>query len=170
MTSQDKLFLARIIEATDHIWILAEDWPSLLKIAHELNIKTAALTQVILDLSLEQIRVQRLQRFNLMFQDGLADFPYQHRLFTYKNGLIQTNQPYKGDALKEFLIKLNVLPSKIIFIDDMRQQLQSVEKICAEMQILFVGFHYTGGEKNGCFDEISASFQLTTLVEQHRWP
>ena len=60
-----------------------------------------------------------------------------------KSGIILTAQVDKGRVLEHVLCRSNYYPKTIIFIDDMLNNLESLEKLSAKLKIKFHGFHYT---------------------------
>ncbi len=63
----------------------------------------------------------------------------------YKSGVIFTEGRDKGDALKFFLKIMGDIfggPKKIVFVDDQKKHLESVEKACNELKIDFTGIRY----------------------------
>lgn len=59
-----------------------------------------------------------------------------------KSGIILTAQVDKGRVLEYVLRRSNYYPKTIIFIDDMLNNLESLEKLSAKLKTKFHGFHY----------------------------
>ncbi len=74
----------------------------------------------------------------------------------------------KGDCLKEFLKTQDLNPSKIIFVDDLLQNILAVEQYCESKGIDLHAFHYTGD-----YQEIISAEQmyerLTFYGENEVW-
>lgn len=170
LTLEEKIPLIRTVETDTRSWALSNnDWPNLLEDAQERKIKTVAFTKCLLDPSINHLRLNWLKSFGLDFSDDLSELAYQNELFVYTCGVIQTDQKLKGPVLKEVLGKLKELPKRVVFIDDRMAQLKSVEETCKEMNIPFIGFHYTAFENPPHLDEAIAHEQLETLIKEHRW-
>lgn len=88
-----------------------------------------------------------------------------------KNGIILTAFADKGLVLKAALNKVKLKFTRIIFIEDDLSQLQSVEKICKEMNIIFTGIHYT--EANliplPVLNEQKERVRFQVLEQEHIW-
>lgn len=88
----------------------------------------------------------------------------------YKGGVLFSARHSKGSIFKAFLEKVNWKPTKIVFIDDNRSFLQSVEAVAMEWGIPFVGIHYRGAEQAACeIDEALAEFQFRYLARYGDW-
>jgi hypothetical protein len=57
------------------------------------------------------------------------------------NGIIYSSGQDKGVALGLVLDKLSYRPSLLIFVDDMRYNIENVERLANERNIPFIGFH-----------------------------
>ncbi|MCH9617499.1 MAG: hypothetical protein SP4CHLAM5_09270 [Chlamydiia bacterium] len=60
----------------------------------------------------------------------------------FRQGVLFTAGTHKGNTLCTFLEKLNIKPSKIVFINDKETHLRQVEESCKEMGIAFIGLRY----------------------------
>jgi histidinol phosphatase-like enzyme len=60
----------------------------------------------------------------------------------FREGVLFTSGTHKGKTLCTFLEKLNIKPSKIVFINDKATHLSQVEEACEEMGIPFIGLRY----------------------------
>lgn len=169
LTLEEKIPLIRAVETDKRCWVLSAAWPDLIEKAQERQIKSIAFTKCLIHPSLVNLRLDWLKSFGLDFHDDLNELPYQNDLFIYTNGVIQTGQKLKGPVLKEVLSKLKERPLKIVFVDDRLEQVKSVEEACKEMNIPFVGFHYTAFEASPSLDEAIANKQLEILAKEHRW-
>ncbi len=59
-----------------------------------------------------------------------------------KSGIIFTSGLDKGMVLEYILKKYNYYPKTIIFIDDLIENVKSLQQICFKLNIDFYGFHY----------------------------
>ncbi len=89
----------------------------------------------------------------------------------FKNGVVFTSSVSKGEALKAFLAYAHFAPKKIIFIDDKKKHLESVESIAKSLGIPFVGFEYTAvaDKPASALDEKRARLQFEILEKEHKW-
>ncbi len=88
----------------------------------------------------------------------------------FKNGVVFTNRQSKGKIFTAFVDLLKNKPKKVIFIDDSRQYLESVEGAAKKLDIEFVGFHYRAAEAlQSEFDEELGTFQFEHLLEHEHW-
>jgi Protein of unknown function (DUF2608) len=60
----------------------------------------------------------------------------------FKKGVLFCKGINKGEALRQFLKRINMMPKSIVFIDDKRKSLQQVEKVCKRLKIDFCGLRY----------------------------
>lgn len=169
LTKEDKVSFVRIIEEGKENWRLVDKWPDLIAWAHRQQIKVMAFTKVTMDPSLADVRIAKLAHFNLVFGNALPELEAGGNLFTYSHGVIQTGAKLKGPVLQEVLQKIKDLPTKIIFVDDRKEQVESVEQACQEAKIPCACFHYTAAEIVQPLDESVAAYQLQTLVQERRW-
>lgn len=123
--------------------------------------------------SMEDWRYEQLKAFGLDFGDffGFHTFTHFEGQDTnplIKKGILCAADYPKGKVLKSFLEQVNFKPSKIIFIDDRRDFIESVENEITETELL--SFHYTeSSHLPFAFDEEIASFQLNYLLEEEEW-
>ena len=88
-----------------------------------------------------------------------------------KLGVILTALADKGLVLKAALKKSNLHFKRIIFIDDGLKELESVEKICHELNIDFQGIHY-GAAKIAplpILDKEKEQLRYEILEKEHIW-
>lgn len=90
---------------------------------------------------------------------------------TMKGGVILTANIDKGKVLDNILHAKNYYPKKIIFIDDILENLEAVGKICADLQISFHGFEYQGASliPELELDRQSEKIRFEILESEHRW-
>lgn len=60
-----------------------------------------------------------------------------------KKGILFSSFLDKGDVLKAYLRHIGFKPRKIVFVDDLRKNVESLAKYCDENNIVYVGFEYT---------------------------
>lgn len=89
--------------------------------------------------------------------------PYFH------HGIIYANHMGKGEFLKQLLQETGYVPAKIVFVDDKRDSLESVEKAMQEMGVPFAGFWYTRtANDHKKFSPMIAHIQLQSLIFENR--
>lgn len=174
------IWLARSDEAVDSKMI------SLIKEAQGKDLKVMALTNAWTgpfgDInSLEDWRIEELEGFGYTFKDSwitLKSETFENlkskdskRFPVFKDGILFTCNLPKGDVLKAFLQYAGLSPKKIIFIDDKRKHLESVEAFSKDAGILFLGFQYTAvAEKPKTpLNEKRARYQFEALEKEYKW-
>lgn len=65
-----------------------------------------------------------------------------NKVILYRKGIFFTSGTHKGKALKQFLEKINFMPSKVVFVNDKRGHLRQVEETMEKENIPFVGLRY----------------------------
>lgn len=88
-----------------------------------------------------------------------------------KQGIILTALADKGLTLKAVLNKSKLQFTTIIFIDDSLAYLESVEKVCKDMGIEFLGIHYTEANflPQPVLNEEKEKIRFKTLEEESIW-
>lgn len=85
---------------------------------------------------------------------------------SFHGGIIFTSGKMKGDFLQQFLISTEYLPSRIIFIDDKLEQLQSVAKSMQKIGINVMCFWFRRASLNrSSFNLQLANIQLEYLLK-----
>ncbi len=86
---------------------------------------------------------------------------------SFKNGVLFASGMKKGSFI-EYLIKTTGnRPSHVVFIDDKRDQVESVDKKLTELGIPSVSFLYKHAEANNSkTDPVVTTLQLSTLINQ----
>lgn len=85
-------------------------------------------------------------------------------------GIIVTNHTQKGEVLKAYLDTLDTLPKKIIFFDDLEENLVSVKHELATHEIPLELYLYSAHKLNSEQPDISlATYQLNYLYEHKEW-
>ncbi|OGV47968.1 MAG: hypothetical protein A3F46_00825 [Legionellales bacterium RIFCSPHIGHO2_12_FULL_42_9] len=89
----------------------------------------------------------------------------------FDQGVLFTNNVPKGQVLQSFLDHYEYHPSKIVFIDDRLDYINSVGEIAKTAAIPYVGIHYTAADigNNSDICEKRVSLQLDVLVKEKIW-
>ena len=99
------------------------------------NLKNMGIDFTKLSTIKDHILADKLAGTNMIFPDCVG-------VPMLKAGIIFTAGVNKGVVLEYILDKIRYYPKTIIFIDDDLHNLQSLEKLCIKLQIIFYGFHY----------------------------
>lgn len=92
----------------------------------------------------------------------------QHPLFY--NGILFTSDASKGAVLTAFFEHTKLKPSRVIFFDDKRSNLESVSQAMHALGIPFEGYEYQGGQHMpGELNKEIAQHQLHYLVDNEKW-
>ncbi|MDR0393083.1 MAG: DUF2608 domain-containing protein [Puniceicoccales bacterium] len=92
---------------------------------------------------------------------------------TYKDGVLLTHNFSKGRCLGSLLRRLNRVPERIFFVDDLEENVLSVGQLCKELGIGFMGIHYTGFENLPHADTWSEKMvrdKWKTFSRTGKWP
>lgn len=153
---------------------------SLLKDLQNKNLKTIAFTKLrsgrfgIIE-ELADWRASQLKQKEIDFRSPFFQHPevvIQHGDVEgyFKNGILHANKGTKGPVLVEFLNHINWKPTKIYFLDDRMDYLESVEEALKDSGIEFFGFHYTDLEERPFHLDVDlARFQLMYLAKNGIW-
>lgn len=88
---------------------------------------------------------------------------------TFKKGILFSSDVPKGTVLKAFLADIKEQFKHIIFVDDLRKNLDSVESFCQDADIAYQGFEYTANAISSPLNEERIKFQIDTLVNKNKW-
>lgn len=90
---------------------------------------------------------------------------------TVKEGVILTADVNKGKVLENILHKKKYYPKKIIFVDDILENLEDVSAICSNLKIDFHGFEYIGASlvPEAELDHESEETRFGILENEYRW-
>ncbi|MCC8417385.1 MAG: DUF2608 domain-containing protein [Rickettsia endosymbiont of Bryobia graminum] len=90
---------------------------------------------------------------------------------TVKEGVILTADVNKGKVLENILHKKKYYPKKIIFVDDILENLEDVSIICSNLKIDFHGFEYKGASlvPELELDHESEKIRFEILEKEYRW-
>jgi len=88
-----------------------------------------------------------------------------------KSGVILTAQVDKGKALECILSRSNYYPKTIIFIDDMLNNLESIERLISKLKIKFHRLHYTAVSSvpMSVINEKIEKLRFQILKKGHEW-
>lgn len=126
----------------------------------------------------EKWRVKQLNDLNIDFS---WSFPSTQAIYftqftgkdafpVFEQGILASAQHPKGEVLIKFLQYMQWKPSKVIFVDDQMDPIQSIESELSKQNIPVISFHYTGAlEKSKKLDRDLADFQLNHLIENEQW-
>lgn len=156
---------------------------SIIDSLHKRNIKTIAFTKMHSGLlgaiqSLADWRFEQLKKLDLDFSKNFSHLSdtHIHQLSIdgvspyFKNGILYANKHQKGPVIAAFLELLEEKPTKIIFLDDRQDYLESVEKALKGSGIEFIGLQYKAVEKKPCLvDENLAEYQFLHLGLHGVW-
>jgi hypothetical protein len=131
--------------------------PQLIQQLIKQGVRPIALTAVWSDRPGISRRHDDLLRFGVDFSASFPkiphtefkDFPkYRGRHPIFDRGIIYANgvQVDKGRVLVDFLKKANLHPKQIIFVDDLRKNLDAIQAALEPLGIAFVGLEYTGSQ------------------------
>lgn len=89
----------------------------------------------------------------------------------YESGVIFSGKLSKGNALVKFFKTVNWKPNNIIFIDDNVDYLKTVQKVCTDLNIEFLGFHYEAAifSQDPLISLEVAKLQIDTLDKKQLW-
>lgn len=129
--------------------------------------------------SIQDWRIEDLASHEISFATSFPETPYLSLTTitgrgpspVFKQGILFSATYPKGVVLRAFLDKVGFFPDRVIFIDDMLYNLQSVEESLAAMGIENVlTYHFHGADKlpNGINLDI-AELKFKTLVEKELW-
>lgn len=127
-----------------------EDWR--IKHLHDLGFDFFNLTPIKEDILL----------YELEEQDGVP---------MLKSGVILTAQIDKGKTLEYILRHNNYYPKTIIFIDDMLNNLESLERLSSKLKIKFHGLHYTAVSNMPIpvINKQIEKLRFQILEKEHKW-
>lgn len=94
------------------------------------------------------------------------------RVASFKDGVLFCCDVPKGVVLQAFLKKAKLKFKRIIFIDDLMKNHDSVADYCTKNNIIFLGFHYTGAHEKhdkSPFNRKRSQLQIDTLVQERKW-
>jgi hypothetical protein len=155
------------------------------RLLHAKNIKFIALTAADTGKlgQIDNMEDWRIQTLNDLEFDFSGSFPeIQPIIFkdlpstrnsmsfaTYKKGILFSSDIPKGKVLKAFLTEIKGQFKHIIFVDDLRKNLDSVESFCQDASLTYQGFEYTANALSLPLNEKRVKFQIDTLINKNKW-
>ncbi len=88
---------------------------------------------------------------------AIRQAPY---IYMYKRGILFSGDNNKGDALIDFLDFCQIVPSKVVFVDDKLKNLHAVEDAVEKRGIEFVGIRYSK------LDDYVAAFDMHKAAKE----
>ncbi|AFE50004.1 DUF2608 domain-containing protein [Rickettsia prowazekii] len=90
---------------------------------------------------------------------------------TLKDGIIYTAEYDKGIVFEYVLSKTNYYPQSIIFIDDIEENLLSLQKTCNKLKINYQGFEFTGSAiiTEPKLDAQLEKIRFEILEKEYKW-
>lgn len=129
--------------------------------------------------SISDWRFNELKNFGIDFSNAFPNnnnivfnqFSYEDKHPEFKSGILFTTLAVsKGDLLKAFLDQINWKPTKVIMIDDLIDNLKSVEDSLNKMGIAFEGYEYRAYLKYPShYDKKVAEYQMKYLIDHEKW-
>lgn len=123
--------------------------PSLIKDLQQAHIPVLGITQKQMATAYAGnfglITSNHLQSLGINLRDTLSFFnatEESNNSYSFAHGMLFTNKQPVGPVLVSFLEKNNLIPSRIIMVDNSQESLVSVEKALEQKQIGFVGLRY----------------------------
>lgn len=125
-----------------------------------------------------QWRIDSLKHLGLDFSPSFAEipeivfFPGENNTPVFKDGALISGKRDKGEMLRLFFERINWTPKKIVMIDDLPLQIESVRKEFENSSIEVTCFLYNyivEFLKDQVVDETLVDFQLQSLIYNHVW-
>lgn len=165
--------------------LIEENTPHLIKGLKDKGIKVIALTSCQTGTfgiipKVERWRIDHLNSLNINFS---SSFPHIKRQFLaeiatpgktaplYEDGILFSYGYKKGEVLKAFLKQCNFTPSKVVFIDDLDENLDSVKAALDSLNIELKEYQYAGATRffKQKADETILKYQLAHLIKNSEW-
>lgn len=164
--------------------LVEESTPSLIESLQEKNIKVIALTNspvgsfgIISEL--KTWRSQELKKLGMDLSSAFPDFSSESFVVSdqkkgpafYEEGILFSSGHKKGDVLKSFLEFSGYIPSKVIFVDDLLENIESIELSLEEMNISHQSYEYTGASRffRQTPDKSLLKKQIKHFLETQTW-
>lgn len=95
----------------------------------------------------------------------------KHGTAMFKSGILFTGYIDKGEVLAEFLQQNKISPRKIIFVDDKKSNLDSVEATMQAYNINFSGYEYVAVSQQNIIkiDSTVTDLQFHALQNENKW-
>lgn len=169
-----------------HHTLIEKETPSLIHQLQQKKVKVIALTAMYsgplgVVSKMERWRVDQLKSFDIDFSSAFSDLKHismieiakaNQRAPLFEDGILFSRGYTKGEVLKAFLKYSGFMPTKIVFVDDMVENLDSVRKEIESLNqnIDFKGFEYIGAERlYRKLDPDVIQFQFNYLIQNKKW-
>lgn len=163
--------------------IVEKETPGMIKHMQNRGVKVVALTALPTDifgfLYTERWRVQQLRDLGIDFSVAFPQWSirmldtFAHsrdKAPSYHDGIIFSKNFSKGEVLRAFFAESNFYPKKVIFIDDLRENLESVEKELKDFDVEIQGYHYNGAKSYyKTVNEKVIEYQVDHLIDNEQW-
>lgn len=163
--------------------IVEKETPEMIKSMQNKGVKVVALTALPTDifgfLYTERWRVAQLRDLGVDFSVAFPHWnvrsleAFAHsgdKAPSYHNGIIFSKSFSKGEVLRAFFAETNFYPKKVIFIDDLRENLESVENELKGFDVEVVGYHYNGAKSYyKPVNEKVIEYQVDHLIDHEQW-
>lgn len=168
---------------TERQSMLVDDaWPELIKQLHALAVPIFAFTHMgtgrygVID-SLEQWRYNELKSYNVTFTEeflGESEMTLMPHIHQMCGGAIFYKGIFMTGDYNKVLVLLKILelhkPSHVVVVDDLHDNVTSLQQVCLEKSVPYTGIVFRGVDKiSGTPDEKVASVQKKYLLEQGKW-
>ena len=128
---------------------------------------------------IEDVRINNLLKMGLVFNKStlldleetrFESLQAEHGVPVYKDGILFTGEADKGAVLEAFMKYANIKPSTIVFIDDLKENIDSVATMAKKNSIDYAGLHYTEVAQTdvGLLNQKRADLQINMLVKKHK--
>lgn len=178
---EEKLSLSMLLPKRT---LIEESAPNLIKNLQQKGAKVIALTSCPTGAfgvipKVERWRIEHLHSLNISFA---SSFPKIEPCFIndlatsgnpsplFEQGVLFSKGYKKGDVLSAFFKQCNFYPKKVIFIDDLNENLDSVKTSLQPLNIEFKGYQYTGAKRFfKVVDEEVINYQFNHLMQTKEW-
>ena len=161
--------------------------PNIRNIINELEVRkipTMALTKLQTDKfgiieKMQDWRIRELQGINIDFARlspitddiEIRELEVGSGIPLLTQGIILTAERDKADILEYVLANKNYYPESIVFVDDILENLESVQDLCKKLQINFEGFEYKRADEipEIELDKKNEQIRFKILEQKYRW-
>src|ERR1700722_7441658 len=164
--------------------LIEESAPSLIKNLQQKGIKVIALTSCPTGAfgvvpKVEHWRIEHLRSLSINFASSfpkIERYPFNDLATNgkpaplFEQGILFSKGYKKGDVLSAFFKQSNFYPTKVIFIDDLNENLDSVKAALQSLNIEFKGYQYIGAKRfYKAIDEEVINYQFKHLMQTKEW-
>lgn len=184
-TKEEKEAIEDIISLTYHLpkrVVIEEETPDLIRNLQSRGVTVVALTHFPTEkiggmIDVPSWFVNRLKEFGFSFSDlgqskiHLEMEPEKKHLPLLQSGVIFTSGNQKGEVLKALFKKCNFCPSKVIFIDDLSSNVESVQAAMESLAIECHAYQYKGANRffRNEVDMDILNYQIKYLLKNKSW-